>query len=93
MSKRIKLKDGEVFSVTSKPDRFRRSGILFSKEPTLLDKDTMTETILNEPMLIVEKVELPEEEDEGIKRDGPDSPEGDRSEKADPEKQEGDPKR
>lgn len=86
MSKRIKLKDGEVYSVTSKPDRFRRSGILFSKEPTLLDEDTMTEAIINEPMLIVEKVKLPEEEDDkGNKGSGT---EGSEPGTTDPEKKE-----
>ena len=44
----------EKYSVTAKFQPFRRSGILFGKEPIHLSADEITEAILNEPMLKVE---------------------------------------
>jgi len=44
------------YSVVSKVGYFRRSGILFSKTPTVLQENEITEEIKKEPMLEVTKL-------------------------------------
>jgi hypothetical protein len=63
--KAVDEKKGAVnYSVISKGESFRRSGFLFSKVPTILTPDQITDEILNEQMLIVTKVAPEVKEDE-----------------------------
>lgn len=61
--KKTKLEKQKIqYSVISKPERFRRSGIEFSRIPTILDEDQITQAILDEPNLVVTKIETQKEE-------------------------------
>lgn len=52
--------------VSSKPDRFRRAGFAFTKEPQEIEVDQkVAETLKREPMLNVEEIEQVEEKEEG----------------------------
>lgn len=43
----------KLYSVTSKSERFRKSGIEFSKVPTILKESELAEAIKNEPMFSI----------------------------------------
>lgn len=55
-SQKPKTEVKKLYSVISLPEQFRRSGILFTKQPTYLSEDEITEAILKEPKLVVEEV-------------------------------------